>query len=760
MLKKGAAINIITVIIVGIAIISLFFTTTNFVPISALISLTIVVFPFLFFTKNKKNDLTIVLFILFVYLAINLILYNYNSLFNYDFYRRDGNIFITYAPLLVLPLLCFKINTKKILDLFLPIITIINLITMIIFFIFRKTAEYFFLFYAHNAAGGFLTTIICITLGMYIEKKDKKYLMYTIINIIGLVLTDSRGSMIGLVIAIICFVLNKKTRIKVWDIIAFMMIILVLFITMVMIINFMGETVLLDNGQNFELPEKFKDTSVDSLISIIGRSHTIVNRVFYLWPRAIKLFTISPIYGTGFGSFNDIPYDFNKLFLFNNSNNIINSDSHAHNSYFHILAETGIIGFGLLIMFIYIIRKNILNITIHIGIKYGLYITWLSIIFSSFTEHRITTPSQLLPFVIILGFMLMEENYKNKNKYVKRKIIINGRFLTQKITGVQRYACEVVKQLDKISVEDEIIIVHPKNIINKLELKNIKLKQLNLFKGHLWEQIALPLYILFNDNCTLISLCNIAPILYPGNVVLHDISFKTHSSHLNKKFAMWYNIITNFNIKRYKHIFTVSEFSKNEILDNYKIDSNKITVTYNSANHLLGIKEDNKIIDKLNLHNLDFIFSLGSNSPHKNQKFVLECAKNNPDIVFVITGNSNKIFMDEEKQELNNVIFTGYLSDEEITCLYKRCKAFLFPSIYEGFGIPPLEALILECKNVIVSNIPVFKEIYNNNVKYIDINTQGIGLKKVLAEKCNTNKTIFNKYSWEKITEKIVKNIE
>ena len=125
------------------------------------------------------------------------------------------------------------------------------------------------------------------------------------------------------------------------------------------------------------------------------------------------------------------------------------------------------------------------------------------------------------------------------------------------------------------------------------------------------------------------------------------------------------------------------------------------------------IRHDKNIIHDLCLSGKDFYFSLGSKSPHKNYKFIIECAKNNPDDIFVVSGNmNNSVFNNvKEEEEIKNVIYTGYLNDEQLVTLYKECKAFIFPSLYEGFGIPPLEALTVGCKKIILSNIPVFKEI-------------------------------------------------
>ncbi len=344
-------------------------------------------------------------------------------------------------------------------------------------------------------------------------------------------------------------------------------------------------------------------------------------------------------------------------------------------------------------------------------------------------------------------------------------IYINGRFLTQKITGVQRYAIEVVKQLDMIKSNYKFIILAPKKeIIQHLKLENIQILNVGKFKGQAWEQISLPLYVLkHNRKAKLLNMCNLAPLLYPGYIVIHDIAFKTHPEHLDKKFALWYRLVTRINIRRYKHIFTVSNFSKNEILENYKVSSDKITVTYNSAEHMKYIKPDESIIRKLKLEDKEFCFSLGSKSPHKNHKFIVECAKNNPNMSFVISGNDNNIFKNKEnKEKFDNMIYAGYLDDKQLVALYKKCKAFIFPSLYEGFGIPPLEALEAGCKNVIVSNLDVLKEIYGGNAKYIKLENQEYESKNILkkvSENIEISEEKFENYKWEKTARIILEKL-
>lgn len=343
-------------------------------------------------------------------------------------------------------------------------------------------------------------------------------------------------------------------------------------------------------------------------------------------------------------------------------------------------------------------------------------------------------------------------------------LYINGRFLTKNITGVQRFAIEVVKELDKMNIKDEIIILTPKDVNINLYLKNIKTIKIGGLKGNLWEQLSLPMFLHKKKSYALLNLCNLGPILNPGYVVLHDISFKTNPQHLNWKFSLYYKLITRININRYKHIFTVSNFSKNEIIKNYRINPDKITITYNSAEHLNEVKENSDILKKLKLEEKEFLFSLGSKSPHKNHKFIEKCAKYNPNILFVVSGDkNNNVFKEEQDEKLENIIYTGRITDAQMKALYSSCKAFIFPSTYEGFGIPPLEAIQCGCKNIMVSDIPVFREIYGNNVKYINLEEEENESKHILnkiEDEIVLNKQEFKKYTWKNTSNIIIKNIK
>lgn len=330
-------------------------------------------------------------------------------------------------------------------------------------------------------------------------------------------------------------------------------------------------------------------------------------------------------------------------------------------------------------------------------------------------------------------------------------IIINGRFLTQNITGVQRFAHEIIRELDNIVKPGEYKIIAPKNIIFKeLKYKNIEIEVCGNLKGHLWEQIELPYYVK-KYNADLLSLCNTAPIINPGIVAIHDIQTKVHPEFFSKKFALWYNIMNRFNIKNSKKIITVSEFSKSEIVKHYNVVPEKIEVVYNGWQHMDRIVKDEVILDKLDLNSINYILGVSSMNPNKNFKYILGLAKIHPEYKFVIVGKKNsEIFKDGAVEESKNLIWAGYVTDEELKALYSKAKAFVFPSFYEGFGIPPLEAIACGCKNIFVSNTSCLPEVYKADVN--NINPNQIRKLDLLIQ---TSDKILNRFKWKDGANKI-----
>lgn len=351
-----------------------------------------------------------------------------------------------------------------------------------------------------------------------------------------------------------------------------------------------------------------------------------------------------------------------------------------------------------------------------------------------------------------------------------KKIYINGRFLTQNITGVQRYAIEIVKALDKYLNDNKLNdkykfeIVCPKNIKQKLILKNIKIKQIGKLKGHLWEQIELPFYV---KDKFLFNFCNCAPLIKKNQIVtIHDVAVCDVPYAYSRFFRTWYKFMYRILTSRLKKIFTVSEFSKKRLHEYFNIPLERIEVTYNGIDHMKNIKPDESIFSKFGIEKNNYVLAVSSLNPSKNFKLILETAKNSPEINFVIAGGTNSTVFKEQGLEItSSVKFIGYVNDEELVALYKYASCFVYPSIYEGFGIPPLEAMYFNCP-VIVSDIAVFHEIIKNHALYCNINDKNI-LGKQIKKICNSNilkkennrEYVLNKFNWQISVKKILNNI-
>lgn len=341
-----------------------------------------------------------------------------------------------------------------------------------------------------------------------------------------------------------------------------------------------------------------------------------------------------------------------------------------------------------------------------------------------------------------------------------RKIVFNGKeFLRKTKRGVQRYAYELIIDIDKYleGYDAELIVPYINENIPKF--KNIKVKAYGgwlPYKG--WQYLGYQYYVWKEKALGICLSADIAPLFYSGIVAIHDMRFnrekddyKTFKEFLINRYKLY---TCYFAAKNAEHLITVSEYQKNEIIKYYGIDKNKISVIHSACDHLRYIKlDENKLkIKYKDLLNRNFYFFLGGREKNKNIKWVIEVAKRNKDSLFIMAGPSLDGFNMEDKdssiENINNLIHVGFITDEEIAFFMKHCKAFIFPSIYEGFGLPPLEALYFGAK-VLCSNASCLPEIYKNYVAYFDPYNYDVNLDKLLESKVDDPKSIFDIYSFE-----------
>ncbi|WP_184544034.1 glycosyltransferase family 4 protein [Mucilaginibacter sp. FT3.2] len=332
-------------------------------------------------------------------------------------------------------------------------------------------------------------------------------------------------------------------------------------------------------------------------------------------------------------------------------------------------------------------------------------------------------------------------------------IVINTRFLTQKLTGVQRFAIEIAKEIKKIM--PGVVFVSPANIIHKDLAAELDVKIIGRYKGVLWEQVDLPLFLIKNNKPLLINLCNVAPLGYKNQIVtLHDMAFFTNPAWFSKNFVRYYKFLIPRISKRAKLIFTVSHFSKNEIVKHINVTPQKIKVIYNAVSKLAAASNHAANLDK-------YILVVGSIDKRKNISTLIEAFNQIPDKDFklLIVGDVNSIFNNDGNETLtthHDIIFKGRVSDHELADLYTNAKMFIYPSLYEGFGIPPLEAMAYGCPTV-VSDIDSLREVCADASVYVNpLNSQSIadGIQLLIKDEqlraglINKGKQNITRFSW------------
>lgn len=318
-------------------------------------------------------------------------------------------------------------------------------------------------------------------------------------------------------------------------------------------------------------------------------------------------------------------------------------------------------------------------------------------------------------------------------------LYVNARFLSQKLTGVQRFAYELsIRLKDKLG--DEVVFVAPQDVIQHDMAERLGAKCVGKHSGYYWEQIELPLYLWKHGSPKLVNFCSVAPLLYGNNyVAVHDITWVRYPETYSKAFCTVYNFLIPRLCKRAKKLITVSEFSKHEISSYYNIPEDKFTVIYNAVGEVFHPIVDEK------LRNENYFLAVSSVKANKNFVSVLQAfeivLRTNPDIRLYIVGDCN----DKNFQTINidqykdnpSIKFLGRVSDEELVKYYSNALGFVFPSLYEGFGIPVLEAQACGCP-VLASDILPLKEVLNNSALFcnpLEIEDIASKMLKLLSER-------------------------
>lgn len=308
----------------------------------------------------------------------------------------------------------------------------------------------------------------------------------------------------------------------------------------------------------------------------------------------------------------------------------------------------------------------------------------------------------------------------------RKPVTINGRFLTQPVSGVQRFAREIVMAWDDlidaqpVGERRQIELVHPPGAFDIPHLRQITIREAGRLRGHAWEQLTLPR---LTQGRRLVSLTNAGPIAHRDSiVVLHDAAVYDVPESFSRPYRMLHRTLGRL-LARRARIATVSHFSADRLAANLGIAREAIAIIPNGVDTMAKIVADVSVIDRLRLNGAPYFLAFGTGNPRKNVALVHRAFAHldRPDARLVLVGgNSSGIFAHDDIATDLRVITAGQCSDAEIAALYDQACALVFPSRYEGFGLPPLEALARGCP-AIVSDIAPHREVCGDAATYIAV---------------------------------------
>lgn len=265
-----------------------------------------------------------------------------------------------------------------------------------------------------------------------------------------------------------------------------------------------------------------------------------------------------------------------------------------------------------------------------------------------------------------------------------KEIAVNTRSLASQLTGAQRVTAELVTRLSA-----HVDAIAPSTMGRGAS-------------GHLWEQTVLPWRV---RRRLLWSPSNTGPLAVPRQVLtVLDLAALDHPEWFGSRFASWYGWLLPRLVHRVKRIVAISEFTKRRLVERLKVPKEKVAVVFPGVDPRFSPRPSNEVreaLAALGVPSEEYVLTLGSLEPRKNLSELLEAWAKLEGLIpantwLVIAGGAgaSHVFQRQDLTQISNrVYFTGYVDDRYLPALYAGAKAFVYPSTYEGFGLPPLEAM-------------------------------------------------------------------
>lgn len=262
-------------------------------------------------------------------------------------------------------------------------------------------------------------------------------------------------------------------------------------------------------------------------------------------------------------------------------------------------------------------------------------------------------------------------------------VVMNGRILAVQSNGQKRVAQETARALGLR------ILMPPAGIVSGV-------------KGHLWEQTALPAQL---RGAPLWSPSTSAPVFYRNQVItVHDLAFVDVPQYFSRSFTLLYRTIVRFAAHSARHLVAVSEFSRQRIIDEYRVSPDRVSRIYpgvSAAYYPRSATEQAAIRQQFGIGDAPYLVAMALSDPRKNLPVIIEAwrslgpARQGARLVLYGRGANPKAFAQSSSDTglpSDDIVAVGALSDDQAAALISGANGFVFPSLYEGFGLPIVEA--------------------------------------------------------------------
>lgn len=353
--------------------------------------------------------------------------------------------------------------------------------------------------------------------------------------------------------------------------------------------------------------------------------------------------------------------------------------------------------------------------------------------------------------------------------------------------GSSQVAFEIIKNLEKIDSHNDYTILLPDLPQDDMPKERSGFKYKILKPKKLWTRIALPIALYFarEKPDLFFSPTHYIPRFYPVKkiVTIFDLSFLHFPQMFNRRDLWQLKNGTRFSAKKADKIITISQFSKKDIINQYNVSKEKIVVAYPGFEKdiFFPVRDQKEISEAKDKYQIsgDYIIYIGTLQPRKNLVRLIEAIARIKDLKLVIVGKSKGLgkegWMFDEvlqtPQELgivDRVIFTGFIPSQDVAALLSGSLGFVQPSLWEGFGIPVVEAMACGVP-VIVSNVSSLPEVSGKagllvdpySIDQIEQATRTIFSDKKLRQKLIKQSLIqAKKFSWDKMARTVLKEFE